>query len=310
MPSFGVRPLCETGSLKELIIPTDNSNWQSTRQRQLRTGDRGWEGSHTRCAQHRNRTPDATQNSGLNPFVEPPYAEPHVRWCGGCRQQWRRLLTRNGQEFIESPPIPVSGQPFPTPGIPRQGRFSSLADSPFVQELGLADFLIDGIGNQIGFHVCDSDPPIDFSVRRVLGLLASVGQNRGGGFVGPTEMSIAVLASSLNAPVYLSIPVQDSEIVDRFLTKLDDFLVRLVHQPNLLRSFPTGFLNIEQDVYGVGDPLGIKKGSSRVPHGGSWDNGAAFCRSAFRSTDDPTPRSNDFGFRLALSSPIARRQTS
>lgn len=166
-------------------------------------------------------------------------------------EQVARLLTRNGNEVIESPPLPVSGPRFPTLGNRRRGQFSSLADSPFVQELGLEDFLIDGIGNQIGFHVCDSDPPIDFSVSRMLGLLAGVGQNSGGGFVGPTEMAIAVLASSLNAPVYLSIPVKDAEIVDRFLSKLDDFLIRLVNQPELRRGFP--FLNIEHDAYGIGD---------------------------------------------------------
>lgn len=167
-------------------------------------------------------------------------------------EQVARLLTRNGQEVIETPPMPVSGPPFPTLGNRRRGQFSSLADRPVVQELGLDDFLIDGIGNQIGFHVCDSDPPIDFSVSRMLGLLASVGQNRSG-FVGPTAMSIAVLASSLNAPVYLSIPVKDAEIVDRFLSNLDDFLVRLINQPELRRGFPAGFLNINHDVYGVGD---------------------------------------------------------
>jgi len=168
-------------------------------------------------------------------------------------EQVVRLLTRNGQEVIESPPTRILGLPFPTTGNPRRGRYSSLADSPFVQDLKLEDFLIDGIGNQIGFHVCDSDPPIDLSVSRMLGMLAIVGQNRGDGFVDPTAMSIAALASSLNAPVYLSIPVKDSEIVDRFLTKLDDFLVQLVHQPNLLRGFPFRFLNIQHDVYGVGD---------------------------------------------------------
>lgn len=166
-------------------------------------------------------------------------------------EQVARLLTRNGQEVIESPPMPVSGPPFPTLGNRRRGQFSSLADRPFVQELGLDDFLIDGIGNQIGFHVCDSDPPIDFSVSRMLGFMASVGQNRGG-FVGQIGL-VAVLASSLNAPVYLSIPVQDAEIVDRFLSKLDDFLIRLINQPELRRGFPAGFLNINHDVYGVGD---------------------------------------------------------
>ncbi len=35
---------------------------------------------------------------GLKSFVEPPYAEPHVRWCGGCRQQWRRLPDLSGIE--------------------------------------------------------------------------------------------------------------------------------------------------------------------------------------------------------------------
>jgi hypothetical protein len=32
-------------------------------------------------------------------------------------EQVARLLTRNGQENIESPPMPVSGAQFPTPDI-------------------------------------------------------------------------------------------------------------------------------------------------------------------------------------------------
>ena len=170
--------------------------------------------------------------------------------------QVARLLTRNGKEIIESPPARIRGQQFPTPGNPRRGQFSSLADSPFVQELGLDDFLIDGIGNQIGFHVCDSDPPIDLSVSRMLGLMVAAGQNRGGRFVGPAGMSIAVPASALNAPVYLSIPVKDPEIVDRTLSKLDVFLARWSHRPDLQRGF-FGWLSVEHDVYrisGKADP--------------------------------------------------------
>ena len=56
--------------------------------------------------------------------------------------------------------------------------------------------------------------------------------------------------------------------------------------------------------YGVDaitDPLGAKEGSNRVIRGGSWNYDAANCRSAYRNTDDPTNRTNDYGFRLALS---------
>ena len=51
----------------------------------------------------------------------------------------------------------------------------------------------------------------------------------------------------------------------------------------------------------VVDPMVSEGGSYRVSRGGSWLNDAASCRSAFRSTCDPTFRSDDSGFRLALS---------
>jgi hypothetical protein len=39
-----------------------------------------------------------------------------------------------------------------------------------------------------------------------------------------------------------------------------------------------------------------------VNRGGSWNNDAANCRTANRNTNDPTNRTNDNGFRLALNS--------
>ena len=51
------------------------------------------------------------------------------------------------------------------------------------------------------------------------------------------------------------------------------------------------------------DPVGPQEGSPRVIRGGSWNGVAADCRSADRSTDDPTDRTLNGGFRLALSSP-------
>jgi formylglycine-generating enzyme required for sulfatase activity len=49
------------------------------------------------------------------------------------------------------------------------------------------------------------------------------------------------------------------------------------------------------------DPVGAKTGSSRVNRGGGWINEAANCRSAFRYRNDPSIRSLNYGFRLALS---------
>ena len=46
----------------------------------------------------------------------------------------------------------------------------------------------------------------------------------------------------------------------------------------------------------------ILKGSNRVNRGGSWNNDAANCRTANRNTNEPTNRTNNNGFRLALNS--------
>ena len=51
----------------------------------------------------------------------------------------------------------------------------------------------------------------------------------------------------------------------------------------------------------VSDPVGPREGSDRVGRGGCWRDVAAFCRSAFRYSLDPTYRTGDYGFRLALS---------
>ena len=53
------------------------------------------------------------------------------------------------------------------------------------------------------------------------------------------------------------------------------------------------------------DPQGPSGGSRRVGRGGSWNDVAASCRAAYRYSNDPTFRSINFGFRLALS-PSAR----
>jgi len=54
------------------------------------------------------------------------------------------------------------------------------------------------------------------------------------------------------------------------------------------------------------DPQGPDDGDYRVLRGGSWDNTAQVCRSAFRSRNDPENRSGPIGFRPVLTSQEAR----
>ena len=87
-----------------------------------------------------------------------------------------------------------------------------------------------------------------------------------------------------------------------------------VHPPRELRPSIRGLFDLHgnlfewtHDWYGdfgetaAVDSLGAKEGSHRVNRGGSWYNDAAICRAAYRNTNDPTIRSINFGFRLALS---------
>jgi formylglycine-generating enzyme required for sulfatase activity len=46
------------------------------------------------------------------------------------------------------------------------------------------------------------------------------------------------------------------------------------------------------------DPRGPEKGTQRVVRGGSWQDSATYCRSAYRSSRDPGEKSPDLGFRL------------
>ncbi|MBN1467019.1 SUMF1/EgtB/PvdO family nonheme iron enzyme [candidate division KSB1 bacterium] len=41
-------------------------------------------------------------------------------------------------------------------------------------------------------------------------------------------------------------------------------------------------------------------GSNRLLRGGSWNNNAQNCRSAYRNRDDPGNRDNNVGFRLVF----------
>ena len=105
----------------------------------------------------------------------------------------------------------------------------------------------------------------------------------------------------------------DVSLLDRFGWFLENS-GKHVHAPRELRPSRRGLFDLHGNVwewthdwYGdhdmtrATDPLGPTGGSNRVHRGGGWDNGAAYCRSAYRSTDVPTYRPPNDGFRLALS---------
>ncbi|MBR5623602.1 hypothetical protein IKW72_01155 [bacterium] len=48
------------------------------------------------------------------------------------------------------------------------------------------------------------------------------------------------------------------------------------------------------------DPAGPSEGARRVLCGGSFDNGAYFCRSAYRINIRPADYDSHYGFRVAL----------
>ncbi len=88
-----------------------------------------------------------------------------------------------------------------------------------------------------------------------------------------------------------------------------------VHPPRGLRPGRRGLVDLHgnlfewtHDWYGdydtktSTDPLGPDGGSSRVIRGGGWDSAAAYGRTANRNTNDPTNRTTNNGFRLALNS--------
>lgn len=116
------------------------------------------------------------------------------------------------------------------------------------RRLNLAEFISKGLGNQVGVHVYDASPAFDLNMSSFLGMLVggTAGRMRS---LGTDELLIGFALASLNTPVYLSYPVQDAKIVDRFLDKLDTGLAAFSRRQERGR-----WLSLEQDFYRF--PLG------------------------------------------------------
>ena len=109
----------------------------------------------------------------------------------------------------------------------------------------LYEVLTKGLGEQIGMHVYDATPMFDFSLTGFLGdTMRGFGSGRGA--FGGEMFYISFLVASLNSPVYISVPVEDVEIVDKFLARLDSLLAEKARQP--VRG---GWFDLDQDFYHV-----------------------------------------------------------
>ena len=104
----------------------------------------------------------------------------------------------------------------------------------------------------------------------------------------------------------------EQELLERFGWFVENS-EKHVHPPKGLRPNLRGLFDVHGNIFewthnwygddseSATDPIGPKEGSSRVNRGGGWVIDAALCRTARRSTLDPTLRARNFGFRVALS---------
>jgi hypothetical protein len=148
------------------------------------------------------------------------------------------LLTVNGGEII---PAEALGDP-QNSSPPRLLGLVGLDREEFDQ-LRLEEFLTRGLGDQIGLHVYDAVPLLDFNLPGFLGMMLGSFSGRPMP-LGSNELLIAFLIASLNAPVYISLPVRDAKVVDGFLDRLDPLLVGLARERAFERFFSLG-----QDFY-------------------------------------------------------------
>src|SRR5262249_10914110 len=116
-----------------------------------------------------------------------------------------------------------------------------------VKELGLQELFEKGLGNQVGLHICDSAPLWDLNVPGVVGQLLGTFSGSGNGppaEASPYVLIVGFVAASLTPPAYVAFPVEDAQVVDRFLDRFDRFTAT-----GFRRSAGGGLFNFEQDFY-------------------------------------------------------------
>lgn len=156
-------------------------------------------------------------------------------------KQIASAMTRSGGEDLRN---------FGTTTTQRRNRRSGFAywltnvRGGQVDEKLTYDFLSQGLKNQVGLHVYDSDPTFDFQLTRFMGQM--LGSFSTSNRFDDDLIPIFMLIASLNSPVYASIPLDDVEITDRFIEHVDDLLA-----PVARKAVRTGWFQTENDFYKI-----------------------------------------------------------
>lgn len=91
----------------------------------------------------------------------------------------------------------------------------------------LRQFIEQGIGDQISYQVLDASQPITSDVSGFFGSEAPMGGLFGRNMFGTEMIVVGLFAQSLTNPICVSIPVNNADIVDRFLVEVDQRLAEL-----------------------------------------------------------------------------------
>jgi len=156
--------------------------------------------------------------------------------------RFKGLVTHQGGEVVESPWRTAQNRRRPMLNPRDIERLFQEFGVPGEEaaKLNVAEFLARGIGDELSFHMCDAEPTFSFSVPRFLGM--AMGQS--GGRFDDDFIIPLLLVSSMDAPTYLAIPVEDERIVDEFLARLDKALTKASRTP-----IDGGFFRVETDYY-------------------------------------------------------------
>lgn len=136
---------------------------------------------------------------------------------------------------------------------------------------GMDALVIDGFGEKIGFHVWDAEPTFSLDLSALLGLSLMGGQGTRLFAVAGQFLWIGGLLASLNRPVYATVSVNDSKLIDRFLDQLEPILAKADFVGRGMTSF---------------DYSRLQANSELTIHACSWQFGPAKFRLFFARIDD------------------------
>ncbi|HYT93784.1 MAG TPA: hypothetical protein VEL76_34005, partial [Gemmataceae bacterium] len=160
----------------------------------------------------------------------------------------------------------------PMPGFPRAAVWATLATAELsehpsrsgtlgdlgvsasaARELDFRKLFAEGLGDQVGMHICDAAPMFDLNVPSLLGQLLGSFSTQGGdgraSSLGLSFLPIGFMAASLTRPTYISLPVRDAKVVDAFLERFDRVTAAQARQQQNLGAAGFFSLGLEQDFY-------------------------------------------------------------